>query len=458
MDVSVIIVNYNTRQLLCDCLVSIHDKTTGIDYEVIVVDNDSKDDSREVVTSRFPWVKWIQSDENLGFGRANNLGMKHAQGKYFFFLNSDTLLVNNALLEFYRYSEANPGFGALGCILYGKDMKPCHSYGRFPTQGQVLKETLAKYLRFLKDKSKFNPKKSNSPIRVDYITGADLWVPRSVFEKVGGFDPKYFMYFEESDWQCRMKKSGFDRIIIPGPEIIHLEGGSDKSESRTWSPTRLANFYKSQKIYQKKFYSKWSYPFFRIIYLLLNSPSIIMTAIYKNGGVRTTDQNAVNHRASRRGVFSKIKTALLLFIADRVPMSMYSRAQIYRRCGARIGKDCLIGPLTLDAIHPEDVIIGDGCTVTKGVVLLTHFYDTSILNEHAYTRGILRIGNRCYIGMNAIFTKPVNVGDGAVIGAGSVVTKDIPPYEVWAGVPARFICKRYKEDIEIPDVEAFKPR
>lgn len=284
MDVSVIIVNYNTRQLLCDCLESIRGKTEGVDYEVIVVDNDSRDDSREVVTSRFPWVKWIQSDENLGFGRANNLGMEYAQGKYFFFLNSDTLLVNNALLEFYRYSEANPGFGALGCILYGKDMKPCHSYGRFPTQGQVLKETLAKYLRFLKDKSKFHPEKTNSPICVDYITGADLWVPRSVFEKVGGFDPKYFMYFEESDWQCRMKKSGFDRIIIPGPEIIHLEGGSDKSESRTWSPTRLANFYKSQKIYQKKFYSKWSYPFFRIIYLLLNSPSIIMTAIYKNGG------------------------------------------------------------------------------------------------------------------------------------------------------------------------------
>lgn len=80
------------------------------------------------------------------------------------------------------------------------------------------------------------------------------------------------------------------------------------------------------------------------------------------------------------------------------------------------------------------------------------------MSEHAYYRGSINVGNRCYIGMNTIFTKPVNDGDDVVIGAGSIVTKDIPPYEVWAGVPARFICKRYDDPSQIPSSENFKPR
>lgn len=112
----------------------------------------------------------------------------------------------------------------------------------------------------------------------------------------------------------------------------------------------------------------------------------------------------------------------------------------------------------MDSLHPEDVHIGVGTVIANGCILLTHFYDTKILNEHAFYRGKLFIGRCCYIGSNVIFSKPVTVGDGAVIGAGSVVTKDIPPYEVWAGVPARFICKRYNSSDEIPSVENFKAK
>ena len=117
-----------------------------------------------------------------------------------------------------------------------------------------------------------------------------------------------------------------------------------------------------------------------------------------------------------------------------------------------------LGTVQMDSLHPEDVHIGKGTAIANGVILLTHFYNPRILNEHAFDRGKLMIGRNCYIGSNVVFSKPVTIGDGAVIGAGAVVTKDIPPYEVWAGVPARFICKRYKDDTEIPDVDAFKPR
>lgn len=458
MDVSVIIVNYNTRQLLCDCLESILKKTNGIDYEVIVVDNASKDDSREAVETKFPWVRWIQSSENLGFGKANNLGMKYAKGKYFFFLNSDTILINNALWEFYKFAEANTGYGALGCILCDRNLKACHSYGKFPTEARSIKELLAKYIRCLKDKKQFKPDKTVKPINVDYITGADLWVPRAVTEEIGGFDPSFFMYFEETDWQLRMKNAGLRRIVIPGPEIIHLEGGSDDSGRKLWSETRLRNFYASQKTYQKKHFNKWTYPLYRLIYTMLNIPNQLITPIIRKKNEKT-DIYPSNERtrASRKGLFSKIKKIILFAIANNVPMSMRLRAKLYRLTGAQIGKDCLLGPLCMDSIYPEDIEIGDNCTITKGVVLLTHFYDTKILSEHAYYRGSIKIGNNCYIGMNTIFSKSVTVGNGAVIGAGSVVTKDIPPYEVWAGVPAKCISKRYDENNGIPDIGEFKP-
>lgn len=163
-------------------------------------------------------------------------------------------------------------------------------------------------------------------------------------------------------------------------------------------------------------------------------------------------------RAGRGSKFNKIKRTLLSLIANTLPMSMAMRAKVYKNIGVNVGKDCLLGQLNVDGIYPEDIFIGEGCTITKGVVLLTHFYDTKMLNEHAYYRGQIKIGNHCYIGMNTIFSKPVTVGDGAVIGAGSVVTKNIPPYEVWAGVPAKFICKRYDDSTGLPNIENFKAR
>lgn len=282
MDVSIIIVSYNTKNLLSECLSSIKFKTHGVEYEVIVVDNNSKDGTQKMLQAEFPWVRLIESNENLGFGKANNLGMKNALGKYYFLLNSDTILVNNAIKDFFDFSENSAGFGALGSVLLDKNLNPCHSYGKFPTPGRSLKNVMAKYLRFLKEKSHLHPDKVEHPMEVEYITGADLWIPKEVYEKTGGFDPDYFMYFEESDWQLRMSKIGLKRFIIPGPEIIHLEGGSDPFKTNIWSRSRLKNYYASQKIYQKKHFNKWIYPLYRIVYIFLHTPSVIISNIIKN--------------------------------------------------------------------------------------------------------------------------------------------------------------------------------
>ena len=142
------------------------------------------------------------------------------------------------------------------------------------------------------------------------------------------------------------------------------------------------------------------------------------------------------------------------------PMTGFFRAKIYKLLGVSIEKGVVrIGRVSIDTIHPEDIFIGKGTTITDGCILLSHYYDVRNLKEHAYYRGEIHIGRNVYIGSNAIFTKPVTIGDGAVIGAGSVVNKDIPPYQVWAGVPVRFICNRYQDESEIPvDTNAFKPK
>lgn len=143
-----------------------------------------------------------------------------------------------------------------------------------------------------------------------------------------------------------------------------------------------------------------------------------------------------------------------------LPVSRFMRADLFRKLGVDIEKGTVrIGKIHIDTLHPEDIHIGSGTAIADGCTLLTHYYDVHNLKEHAYWRGEIHIGRNCYVGSNTIFSKPVTIGDGAVIGAGSVVTKDIPPYQVWAGVPARFICNRFNDESEIPtDTSIFKPR
>ncbi len=144
-------------------------------------------------------------------------------------------------------------------------------------------------------------------------------------------------------------------------------------------------------------------------------------------------------------------------IANILPINKFTRADIYRMAGVNIEKGVVrVGKVHVDTIHPEDVFIGNGSVIADGVHMITHFMDVKNMREFAYFRGQIKIGRYCYIGTNTIFTKGVTVGDGAVIGAGSVVNKDIPPYEVWAGVPAKCICKRYDDISEIPAPEEIK--
>jgi len=129
MDVSIILVNYNTCDLTLNCLKSIQEKVQNIEYEVFVVDNHSKDDSVEKIKQGYPNVKLIQSPNNIGFGRANNIAIKESQGKYIFLLNTDTVLMNNAVKVLFDFMEQNEKCGACGGNLYNDDGEMIHSFG-----------------------------------------------------------------------------------------------------------------------------------------------------------------------------------------------------------------------------------------------------------------------------------------------------------------------------------------
>lgn len=231
MNVSIIIVSYNTKDLTRNCLNSIFEKTKNISFEVIVSDNGSTDGSIEMIRGEFPQVILIENNENLGFGRANNAGARIAQGKYLLFLNSDTVLLNNAVKEFFDEEEKSDSDLILGAWLYSPDGQIVTSYGKFTNPfSYILKKNVYDFfpailnvrLRHIYSKRKEAVKK----LSVDFVTGADLFMSKSCFQNIGGFDEKIFMYFEDEDLCRRCAALGIERRIVSAPRIVHLEGAS----------------------------------------------------------------------------------------------------------------------------------------------------------------------------------------------------------------------------------------
>ena len=227
MDVSIIIVNYNTKKLTSDCIQSVIDKTLGIDYEIILVDNASTDGSKELFEND-ERIIYIYSDKNGGFGYGNNRGMEIAQGKYFFLLNSDTILLNNAVKEFFDYAECHGDKGVYCCYLFGDAMQYVCSFFYFPAF------TIAEFLKRLLHIKKYLPVDYKDK-QVECISGADMFIPRVAIDAVGGFDERIFLYGEEGELQYRMKKVGYSGYILSAPKIQHLEGQS--STPSIWKET-----------------------------------------------------------------------------------------------------------------------------------------------------------------------------------------------------------------------------
>jgi N-acetylglucosaminyl-diphospho-decaprenol L-rhamnosyltransferase len=229
-DLSIIVVNWNVRELLRRCLESIAAGGERWGLEVVVVDNASDDGSVEMVRREFPWVRLVASPVNLGFTGGNNLGMADSRGRYLLLLNPDTEIVGDSLSRMLAYMEAHPEVGALGPKLLYPDGSVQSSRRRFPTlktmflESTILQQwwpendTLQRY--YILDRP------DDVTQEVDWLRGACLLIRRRALEEIGPLDERFFMYFEELDWCRRCRQSGWQVVYLPAAEVIHHEGGS----------------------------------------------------------------------------------------------------------------------------------------------------------------------------------------------------------------------------------------
>ena len=251
MDLSIIIVNWNTKDYLEQCLQSIFERTKGIEYEVFVVDNASTDGSAQMVKEKFHQVKLIENKKNVGFARANNQGMKKSSGKYILLLNSDTKIIGNALEKTIEFMNKNSEVAVVGCRLLNLDMSIQKSIGNFPGIGQtILDATLigAPYRKFINQRIKH----LKDPIEVDCVAGAFLLTRRKAVEKVGFLDEDYFIYSEDIDWCYRLKRKAGKIFYFPNAEVIHYGGESMKQQAEN----TFLELYKSKLIFSRKHYGK----------------------------------------------------------------------------------------------------------------------------------------------------------------------------------------------------------
>lgn len=230
MDVSIVIVNWNTRDILRDCLASVYSATKGISFEIIVVDNASTDGSTEMLKKDFAQVILIKNPKNIGFAAANNQGIRIAKGRYVLLLNSDTVVLDQAVAKVVSFADDNPDAAVVGCRVINSDGTLQRTCFMFPSVLNMLLSST--YLYKLFPKSKFFGRErmtwwDRDDVReVDVVTGCFMLVRREAIEQVGGMDEQFFMYAEETDWCYRFKQAGWKVMFAPAAEITHFGGES----------------------------------------------------------------------------------------------------------------------------------------------------------------------------------------------------------------------------------------
>jgi GT2 family glycosyltransferase len=280
IDLSIVIVSYNTKKITENCIKSINRSLTGskIKYEIVIADNDSKDGSTEMLEKlaqdKANHVIYFQTNSNLGFGRGNNFTVNKASGEYLLLLNSDTIVLNRAIEKLYNFYVANKNnVHFLGSKLLNYDLTPQSSVAKFFTLPVVFASLLLKGDYWGATRS--SPDKF---CQVDWISGACILTTKAIFERLGGFDKNIFMYMEEVDLLYRAKKIGLNTFFYPESQIIHR--GSASSNGKTFP---ILQVYKGFIFFYKQHYS-----FINLIclYAILKIKAIIAYLIGKIKGNR----------------------------------------------------------------------------------------------------------------------------------------------------------------------------
>lgn len=246
MKLSVIILNYNVRYFLEQCILSVERSLNGIDSEIIVVDNNSEDDSCAMMREKFPHIKLLANDENLGFSKANNQAVAIASGEYVCILNPDTAVSEDTFAKALNYAQQQSNLGAMGIYLMdGTGNFLPESKRNLPTR----KRSLLKLIGRTKIKNGYyaNHLSERDNGEVDTLVGAFMLLKRVVYEEVGGFDEDYFMYGEDIDLSYKLKKAGYQNHYMGSISMLHYKGESTKMDK-----AYLNRFYGAMRIFYKK--------------------------------------------------------------------------------------------------------------------------------------------------------------------------------------------------------------
>lgn len=275
--VSIIIINYNANKILENCVKSILRFTTDLDFEIIIVDNHSSEFDSEFFTSLSKRVKIIINKSNIGFGKANNKGLKEAKGKYVLFLNNDTIFLENSILKILNYISDTDKKQIIGCKLLNKDGSLQISIGKFENLRYLFFVNYFIYLLFPRSKffNKYylNYLNLSEPTEVDFVKGAFIFCLNKYAKELNGFDENFYFYGEEVDFCYRFKKLGGKVIYYPNTKIIHIGGAT--TDLNNWFK------YKNQAASKIQFYQKYFKGIKFLIALIFHYSGLLLrTAVY----------------------------------------------------------------------------------------------------------------------------------------------------------------------------------
>lgn len=257
--ISIIIVNYNTGELLKECLRSIFSKVKKINFEILVIDNNSSDNSLEIAKKELSGVNLITNKNNLGFAGANNQGIKIANGKYIFLLNPDTVILNKSLNDIVKFMDNHPEIGACGPLVLNSDNSMQRQCKRgVPDFWNSFSYYSGLWNLFPKSrwwKNKFGGyfllnKPDDKACEVDCLSGAAIIFRRNLIEKIGLLNEKYVMYWEDVEWCFRIKKNGWKVYYFPSFKILHYGGASG---SQIHALKNLYYFHRGAYLFYKEY-------------------------------------------------------------------------------------------------------------------------------------------------------------------------------------------------------------
>lgn len=293
MDLSIIIVNWNSKDYLQNCLESIRRNTTGLEYEVVVIDSASFDGCAKLLKDHYPEVHFIQSEENLGFAMSNNVAFKESMGRCVLFLNPDTELEGSAINHLYDVLISLPDAGAVGARLLNTDGTiQTSAVQAFPSILNQILNTSFLRKRFPRSRlwgmqTLFSD--SGEPSEIDVISGACIMLRRSLFDKVGGFNSNYFMYSEDVDLCLKSRQSGHLNYFVPAATIVHHGGASsDQNKVSNFSSVMLLEsrwkYFSTTRPQFYKYLYRASIFAISIVRILFSLGSALIDAVTSRGG------------------------------------------------------------------------------------------------------------------------------------------------------------------------------